>query len=82
MYYARCREAVRGGASLFGGGRRTGGIPKPLFLVRLGDYGVATFRQTEAETSRPLATLRLENFNRKLAEAVQAVVVGEKNLAL
>ena len=25
------------------------GIPKPLFLGRLGEYGVATFRQTEEE---------------------------------
>ncbi len=25
------------------------GIPKPLFLQRLGDYGVPTFRQTEDE---------------------------------
>jgi predicted HTH domain antitoxin len=31
------------------------GIPKPLFLVRLGDYGVATFRQTEDELRRDLA---------------------------
>ena len=25
------------------------GIPKPIFLKRLGAYGVATFRQTEDE---------------------------------
>lgn len=25
------------------------GVPKPVFLERLGDYGVPTFRQTEAE---------------------------------
>lgn len=25
------------------------GLPKPLFLSKLGDYGVASFRQTEAE---------------------------------
>jgi predicted HTH domain antitoxin len=31
------------------------GIPKPLFLVRLRDYGVATFRQTEDELRRDLA---------------------------
>lgn len=30
------------------------GIPKPLFLMRLGDYGVATFRQTEDELRRDL----------------------------
>lgn len=28
------------------------GVPKPLFLVRLGDYGVATFSQTEDELRR------------------------------
>jgi predicted HTH domain antitoxin len=31
------------------------GVPKPLFLVRLADYGVATFRQTEDELRRDLA---------------------------
>lgn len=30
------------------------GVPKPLFLVRLGDYGVVTFRQTENELRRDL----------------------------
>src|SRR4028118_171132 len=30
------------------------GVPKPLFLTRLGDYGVATFRQTEADLRRDL----------------------------
>ena len=30
------------------------GVPKPLFLVRLGDYGVTTFRQTEDELRRDL----------------------------
>ena len=30
------------------------GVPKPLFLVRLGDYGVITFRQTEDELRRDL----------------------------
>ncbi|MES1211129.1 MAG: UPF0175 family protein [Acidobacteriota bacterium] len=30
------------------------GIPKPLFLTRLGDYGVATFRQTKDELRRDL----------------------------
>jgi hypothetical protein len=30
------------------------GVPKPLFLMRLGDYGVATFRETEAELRRDL----------------------------
>ena len=28
------------------------GVPKPLFLTRLGDYGVVTFRQTEDELRR------------------------------
>jgi len=30
------------------------GVPKPLFLTRLGEYGVATFRQTEGELLRDL----------------------------
>ncbi|MGM0487804.1 MAG: UPF0175 family protein [Planctomycetota bacterium] len=30
------------------------GIPKPVFLERLGDYGVATFRQTEDELQEEL----------------------------
>jgi predicted HTH domain antitoxin len=30
------------------------GIPKPLFLNRLADYGVATFRQTKEELRRDL----------------------------
>lgn len=30
------------------------GVPKPLFLMRLGEYGVATFRQTEDELRRDL----------------------------
>jgi predicted HTH domain antitoxin len=30
------------------------GVPKPLFLMRLGDYGVATFRETETELRRDL----------------------------
>jgi len=32
------------------------GVPKPLFLARLGDYGVATFTQTEEELRRDLAS--------------------------
>lgn len=31
------------------------GVPKPLFLTRLGDYGVATFRQTKDELRREAA---------------------------
>jgi predicted HTH domain antitoxin len=31
------------------------GVPKPLFLVRLADYGVATFRQSEEDLRRDLA---------------------------
>ncbi|HBL27909.1 MAG TPA: hypothetical protein DD490_13805 [Acidobacteria bacterium] len=30
------------------------GVPKPLFLMRLGDYGVATFRETRDELRRDL----------------------------
>jgi predicted HTH domain antitoxin len=32
------------------------GIPKPLFLSRLGDYGVPSFSQTEEELRRDLAS--------------------------
>jgi predicted HTH domain antitoxin len=31
------------------------GVPKPVFLQRLGDYGVPTFRQTEAELRKELS---------------------------
>ena len=30
------------------------GVPKPLFLMRLGDYGVDTFRQPKDELRRDL----------------------------
>ena len=30
------------------------GVPRPLFLTRLSDYGVATFRMTEEELRRDL----------------------------
>lgn len=30
------------------------GVPRPLFLTRLGDYGVATFRLTEEELRQDL----------------------------
>jgi len=30
------------------------GVPKPVFLQRLGDYGVPTFRQTEEELREEL----------------------------
>jgi predicted HTH domain antitoxin len=32
------------------------GVPKPLFLSRLGDYGVPSFSQTEEELRRDLAS--------------------------
>ncbi len=32
------------------------GVPRVLFLQRLGDYGVATFRQSEAELREELIT--------------------------
>ncbi|MBI2478607.1 MAG: UPF0175 family protein [Planctomycetia bacterium] len=32
-----------------GAAARLAGIPRVVFLQRLGDYGVATFRQTEEE---------------------------------
>jgi predicted HTH domain antitoxin len=31
------------------------GVPKPLFLTRLADYGVTTFHQTKDELRRDLA---------------------------
>jgi predicted HTH domain antitoxin len=31
------------------------GVPKPVFLQRLGDYGVPTFRQTEEELREELS---------------------------
>ncbi len=30
------------------------GVPKPVFLQRLGDYGVPTFRQTEDELRKEI----------------------------
>jgi predicted HTH domain antitoxin len=30
------------------------GVPRPLFLTKLGDYGVATFRLTEEELRQDL----------------------------
>ena len=32
-----------------GAAARLAGVPKPIFLQRLGSYGVATFRQTPEE---------------------------------
>jgi predicted HTH domain antitoxin len=37
-----------------GAAAQLAGIPKPLFLARLGDYGVPTFRLTEEELRRDL----------------------------
>ena len=34
------------------------GIPKPLFLVKVGDYGTDTFRLTEAELQRDVTCAR------------------------
>jgi len=30
------------------------GVPRPLFLMKLGDYGVSTFRLTEEELRRDM----------------------------
>jgi len=38
-----------------GAAAQLAGIPKPLFLSRLGTYGVPTFRETEEELRRDLA---------------------------
>ena len=37
---------------------RLAGIPKPLFLTKLADYGVDTFRLTEEELRQDLASAR------------------------
>ncbi|HYG64248.1 MAG TPA: UPF0175 family protein [Thermoanaerobaculia bacterium] len=37
-----------------GAAARLAGIPKALFLTKLGDYGVPTFRLTEEELRRDL----------------------------
>jgi predicted HTH domain antitoxin len=37
-----------------GAAAQLAGIPKPLFLTKLGDYGVPTFRLTEEELRRDL----------------------------
>ena len=37
-----------------GAAAQLAGVPKPLFLMKLSDYGVATFRQTEDELIREL----------------------------
>jgi predicted HTH domain antitoxin len=37
-----------------GAAARLAGVPRPLFLTKLGDYGVPTFRLTEEELRRDL----------------------------
>ncbi len=37
-----------------GAAARLAGVPKPVFLQRLGDYGVHTFRQTADELQEEL----------------------------
>jgi predicted HTH domain antitoxin len=37
-----------------GAAARLAGIPRPLFLIKLGDYGVPNFRLTEEELRRDL----------------------------
>ena len=41
-----------------GAAARLAGIPKPLFLIRLSDYGVDTFLLTEEEILEDLASAR------------------------
>ncbi len=41
-----------------GAAARLAGIPKPLFLTKLADYGVDTFRLTEEELRQDLASAR------------------------
>jgi predicted HTH domain antitoxin len=38
-----------------GAAAKLAGVPKPLFVVRLADYGIATFRQSEDDLRRDLA---------------------------
>jgi predicted HTH domain antitoxin len=38
-----------------GAAAQLAGIPKPLFLAKLGEYGVATFRATEDELAHDTA---------------------------
>jgi len=37
-----------------GAAARLAGVPRPLFLTKLGDYGAPTFRLTEEELRRDL----------------------------
>ena len=41
-----------------GAAAKLAGIPKPLFLTKLSDYGVDTFRLTEGELRQDLASAR------------------------
>jgi predicted HTH domain antitoxin len=41
-----------------GAAAQLAGIPHTLFLAKLGDYGVATFRMTEAELREDMANVR------------------------
>ena len=41
-----------------GAAARLAGIPKPLFLTKLADYGVDTFRLSEEELRQDLASAR------------------------
>jgi len=41
-----------------GAAAKLAGIPKPLFLTKLSDYGVDTFRLTEEELRQDLASAR------------------------
>ena len=41
-----------------GAAAKLAGIPKPLFLTKLADYGVDTFRLTEEELREDLASAR------------------------
>ena len=45
-------EAVRDETAFFGRGSEMAGIPRTLFLQRLGDYGVPTFDMSEDEFQR------------------------------
>ncbi len=41
-----------------GAAARLAGIPKPLFLAKVADYGIDTFRLTEEELRQDLASAR------------------------
>ena len=48
-------QALRVGTPLLGGAATLAGIPRPLFLTKLADYGVVTFQMAKDELAEDLA---------------------------